>query len=125
MIGASSGLRLRASQPELSAAKNTMPDAANKRPTSSSAQCNTLPPRSDNAGQCSQTDASARISQMKYGSASTIMTRSANNGSKDIATRRPREVASAKPITNANRPIPAEVVSNSSPASMDQANHTL
>src|SRR5450631_477138 len=123
MIGASSGSRL--NQPELSATSATIPEIASSKPRSSPAQCQTLPLNSATAGHGGNARASARISQIRYGNTSTTITSSANNGSNDISVRRPRRLASANPATSSNRPIATDVVSSSSPSSIDQANHAL
>src|ERR1035437_2998252 len=98
MIGASSGLR--PNQPELSTTSSTMPDRANSKPPSNAAQCSALPLKSAMAGHYGNARVSARISQTRYGSASTTITSSANSGSNDISVRRPRTVASANPATS-------------------------
>src|ERR1700676_3302953 len=123
MIGASSGLG--PNQPELSTASSPMPDIASSKPPSNAAQCSALPLNSAIAGQCGNASVSARISQIRYGSASTTITRSANKGSNDFSVRRPRAVASANPATSNNRPIALEVVSSNNPASIDHANQAL
>src|ERR1700688_1231984 len=119
MIGASSGLR--ANQAELNTASSTIPESATSKPPNSAAQCSALALKSATAGQCGNASASARISQIRYGSASTAITSSANSGSNDISIRRPRGVASTNPTSSSNRPIAAEDVSSRSPASIDQA----
>src|SRR6202048_455933 len=123
MIGASSGLR--PNQPELTTASSTMPDIASSKPPSNAAQCSALPLKSATAGQCGSARVSARMTQTRYGSTSTTNTNSANSGSNDHSVRPARAVASANPTSSSNRPIAAEVVSSSRPASMDHANQAL
>src|ERR1700721_4008388 len=123
MIGASSGLRL--NQPELSATNTTTPEIASSKPPSGPAQCRALPLKSAIAGHGGSARTSARISQIRYGNASTTITSNANQGSKDINVRRPRRGASANPATSSNRPIAADVVSSKSPASIDHQNTQL
>src|SRR3979411_3455776 len=98
MIGASSGLR--ANQPELTTVSSTMPEIANSKPPSNAAQCSALPLKSAMAGHFGNARVSARISQTRYGSASTTITNSANNGSNDITVGRHRPVAGATPAVS-------------------------
>src|SRR5437879_2748270 len=123
MIGASSVLL--PNQPELSTTSSSIPDIANSRPTSSQTQFNALVPRSATAGSGGKPRASARTTQIRYGSASTTITSSANNGSNDNSVRRPRSVATANPATSISKTIPADVVKSNRPASIDHANQTL
>ncbi len=123
MIGASSGLR--PNQPELITTSTTMPEIANSKPPSRSPQCSARSLKSAIAGHGGNASVSARISQIRYGSAKTTITSSAYSGSNDVSVRRPRKVATANPATKINRPSAAEVVSSKSPASIDHANHAL
>src|ERR1700730_6925231 len=123
MIGASSSLL--PNQPELSTSSSSIPDIASPRPTNSQTQFNALVPRSANPGSGGMPSAWARITQIRYGSASTTITSSANNGSNDNSVRRPRSVATANAAISSNSTIPAEVVRSNRPASIDHANHTL
>src|SRR5947209_7491482 len=123
MIGTSCSLS--PNQPELSTTSSSSPDTASNRPTSSQTQLNALAPRSASPGSGGRPSAAARITQIRYGNASTTITSSANNGSNDNSVRRPRSVATANPVISSSNTIPAEVVKSNSPASIDHANHTL
>src|SRR3954447_25292956 len=123
MIGASS--ELRPNQPELSKTSRTAPDVATSKPATSQTQCSAFPLRSKIAGHEGSPSVSARMTQIRYGKARTTITSTANNGSNDKSVRRPHAVATANPAISSNRPIPAEVVSNNSPASIDHANQAL
>src|SRR6266481_3845803 len=123
MIGTSSILR--PNQPELSNTSSSIPDIASPRLTSNQTQFNALAPRSATAGSGGSPSASARITQIRYGNANTTITSSANNGSNDNSVRRLRSVVTANAAISSNNTIPAEVVSNNRPASIDHANQTL
>src|SRR5271156_6712327 len=117
MIGTSSALR--SNQPEFSATSSSIPDIASPRLASSQTQFNALAPRSAIAGSDGRPSASARITQIKYGSANTAITSNANSGSNDHSVRRPRSVATANAAISSNKTIPEEVVNSNRPASID------
>ena len=124
MIGASSGLRT--NQPELSTASSTTPDIASSRPPSSAPQCSALRAAAPRSPAMAATPAYRRGSARSDRAAPARRSPAARTADRTTSACAVRAaVASAKPAISSNRPIAAEVVSSSSPASIDHANHAL
>ena len=123
MIGASSRVRLNSR--ELSTIRIETPTIASTSPPSSQVQCSARALSSAIAGKTAGTAHRRGSARSDRAAPAQRSTSSANSGSNDVNVRRPRSVASAKPATSSSRPIAADVVSSSRPASIDQANQAL